>query len=84
MSPHLDASPWPQELPLPSGSAVYDLIYNPLETALLRSARRAGLPAFSGLGMLAEQAALAFERWTGLAAPREALRRAVDLFEFPE
>jgi shikimate dehydrogenase len=84
MSPHIDASPWPQELPLPRGAAVYDLVYNPLETALLGAARRAGLPAFSGLGMLVEQAALAFERWTGLAAPRDAMRRAVDLFEFPE
>ncbi len=65
MAPHPDATPWPEALPLPQ-TAVYDLIYNPPETSLVRQARAAGLPAITGYGMLLEQAALAFARWTGI------------------
>jgi shikimate dehydrogenase len=65
MAPHVAASPWPQALALPE-TAVYDLVYNPRETNLVRAARAAGLPATTGLGMLMEQAALAFTRWTGV------------------
>ncbi len=78
MSPHTDASPWPAGLPLPQNAAVYDLVYNPRETKLVRMARAAGLPAVTGLGMLVEQAALAFEIWTGHVPPREALTAAIN------
>lgn len=71
MTPNVDASPWPADLPFPPGSAVYDLVYNPRETLLVRDARRAGLPAATGYGMLVEQALLAFEIWTGCAVERE-------------
>ena len=77
MSPHPDASPWPAELPFPRGAAVYDLVYNPRETRLVAAARAAGLPAANGLGMLVEQAAIAFELWTGHPAPREAMFQSV-------
>ncbi len=77
MFPQTDASPWPEELPFPAGVAVYDLVYNPAETRLVRAARAAGLRAANGLGMLVEQAALAFEVWTGRAVPRRALWEAV-------
>jgi shikimate dehydrogenase len=77
MAPAVAGSPWPAELRFPPGAVVYDLVYNPPETAFLRAARLAGLPAFNGLGMLVEQAALSFERWTGQTAPREAMREAV-------
>jgi len=50
---------------LGSKPAVYDLIYSPAETALLKQARELGLAAVNGLGMLAAQAALSFELWTG-------------------
>jgi len=80
MYPHIDASPWPAEVPLPQGAALYDLIYNPAETVLVREARAAGLPATTGLGMLIEQAALAFESWTGLSVPRKPLWAAVPEF----
>jgi len=66
MSPNVDASPWPEGVRMREGMAVYDLIYNPRETKLVRDARAAGLPAITGLGMLVEQAALAFTRWTGV------------------
>ena len=77
MQPHEDESPWPGNLPFPGNAAIYDLVYNPRATLLVKRAREAGLPAVTGLGMLIEQAALAFERWTGLEAPREAMQKAV-------
>jgi shikimate dehydrogenase len=73
MSPTVDASPWPEDLPLPAGCAVYDLVYNPSKTAFLKLARRQDAPAAGGLGMLVEQAALAFEIWTGLRPPVDRL-----------
>jgi shikimate dehydrogenase len=76
MSPHPDASPWPDGLSFPPGAFIYDLVYNPPETALVRDARKAGLAACNGLGMLVRQAALAFEIWTGQAAPLEAMLQA--------
>lgn len=73
MHPKIDVSPWPNGLPFPHNAAVYDLVYNPRETKLARDARAAGLPATTGLGMLVEQAALAFEIWTDCSPPRETL-----------
>jgi len=78
MSPNADASPWPENLPFPPDAAVYDLVYNPRETKLVRDARAAGLPATTSLGMLIEQAALAFEIWTGCNPPRTDLWNAVE------
>jgi shikimate dehydrogenase len=60
-----NASPWPSEIPLPAGAFVYDLIYNPRETALMRQARAAGCATANGLGMLLRQGALSFAIWTG-------------------
>lgn len=77
MYPDVTASPWPEELPFPTGAFVYDLVYNPRETVLVRQARQAGCLAAGGLGMLVEQAALAFEIWTGRPAPRPAMMQAV-------
>jgi shikimate dehydrogenase len=77
MIPHPDDSPWPEDLLLPAGAAIYDLIYKPLETRLMRQARLAGLAAVNGLGMLVEQGALSFERWTGASADRAAIWAAV-------
>jgi shikimate dehydrogenase len=75
MFPNITESPWPAGRPLPSKAVVYDLIYYPAETMLMKAAscRR------NGLGMLVEQAALAFEIWTGLPAPRAEMRRAAEL-----
>jgi len=78
MHPDVSRSPWPDGLPFPHGAAVYDLVYNPVETQLVRKARQTGHPAVTGLGMLVEQAALAFERWTGREAPRQVMRRAAE------
>jgi len=54
-----------------------DLAYNPRETGFMVAARLAGARAENGLGMLLHQAALAFERWTGQAAPMEAYAAAL-------
>jgi shikimate dehydrogenase len=70
--------PWPDELAFPSRAAVYDLVYQPRETVLIRRARAAGLPAENGLGMLLEQAALSFELWTGRKVPLDVLKNALE------
>lgn len=56
---------------------VYDTIYNPPETGLLRAARRVGARAANGLGMLLHQGARAWEIWTGRPAPLDVMRRAL-------
>jgi shikimate dehydrogenase len=68
--PEDDISPWPDRLMLPQAAVVYDLVYDPRETALIRQARMAGLRTASGIGMLVEQVALSFEILTGLKPPR--------------
>lgn len=55
---------------------VYDLVYQPPETALVRSARKVGLCAESGLGMLIAQAAIQVEIWTGHRPPRATMEAA--------
>jgi shikimate dehydrogenase len=71
MAPNIDGSPWPENLPFPPHAAIYDLVYNPRETKLVQEACLQGLQATTGLGMLVEQAALAFEIWTGHRPSRE-------------
>lgn len=55
---------------VPPGAMVYDIVYAPLETPLLAEARKRGLRTFDGLEMLIGQAAVAFERFFGMPAPR--------------
>ena len=78
MTPNVDQSPWPEKTAFPAQAVVYDLVYNPRETKLVREARCEGLTATTGLGMLIEQAALAFEIWTCTQPPRKVLFEAVD------
>lgn len=56
---------------------VYDLVYNPLETPLLRRAKQMGCPVLSGVEMFLRQAAEQFRLWTGLHPPLDALRERV-------
>jgi len=58
---------------------VYDLIYTPEETALLRDAKQAGCRTLGGLAMLVGQAAEQFRLWTGLEAPVDVMWRAVSM-----
>lgn len=78
MSPNIDKSPLPANLSLPSNTLIYDLVYNPGETKLVKDARAQGLNATTGLGMLIEQAALSFEIWTGHNPSRAIMRASVE------
>lgn len=81
MTPHIDGLPWEPGVNFSSQQAVYDLVYNPPQTRLLQKARADGAQVIGGLGMLIWQGAIAFERWTGVAAPVDVMRRTVtDIF----
>ena len=62
---------------LPASAVVMDIVYNPLETELLRQARRRGCTVISGVSMFVYQGALQFELWTGRRAPLQVMRQAV-------
>lgn len=74
MSPDINETPVPMRL-LKSTPVVFDIVYNPIQTRLLREAQAAGASTISGLDMLAWQGALAFEKWTGLKAPLELMKK---------
>jgi shikimate dehydrogenase len=74
MSPNVDKSLVPQELLRPE-MVVFDVIYNPEKTRLLADADKAGAATIGGLDMLVWQGALAFELWTGIKAPVEAMKK---------
>lgn len=71
-------NPLPKSVRLPSGLIVADIIYQPLETPLLKQARELGLETHNGLGMLLHQAALAFELWTGEEMPVDTIAIAIE------
>jgi 3-dehydroquinate dehydratase / shikimate dehydrogenase len=56
---------------------VFDLVYNPLETPLLRLARQQSIPIITGIEMFVQQGARQFEIWTGKPAPEEEMLRVV-------
>jgi len=62
---------------LPDGATVFDLVYVPAETPLLAAARARGIRAANGSEMLIQQAAIAFERWTGVGGMAGVMRDAV-------
>ena len=62
---------------LREAATVFDLVYVPAETPLLAAARARGLRAANGSEMLIAQAAIAFERWTGIAGMDGVMRNAV-------
>ncbi len=76
MFPHVDESPWPEGVPFPPGAVLYDLVYNPPVTALMRQAEAAGARAIGGLGMLVLQGALSFEQWVGIVPSVDIMREA--------
>lgn len=73
MSPDVERTLVTSDL-LRQGLVVCDIVYNPIKTKLLREAERAGAETINGLNMLLWQGALAFEKWTGVAAPLELMR----------
>ena len=77
MYPHGgEDTPIPKEL-LDPGHVVFDMVYRPLKTRLIRDAEALGCKTLPGIEMLIQQAALQFETWTGAPAPVIAMRSAV-------
>jgi len=74
MIPEVDRTPIPFNL-LNSHHLVFDTIYNPVETRLLREAKERGCRTVSGLTMFLHQGAAQFERWTGKKAPFSIMER---------
>jgi 3-dehydroquinate dehydratase / shikimate dehydrogenase len=64
----------PEEL---NARLVFDLVYSPLDTPLLRMARQKGIAVISGVEMFVQQGARQFEIWTGKPAPEEEMLRVV-------
>jgi len=62
---------------LPPSATVFDCVYVPAETPLVAAARARGLRAANGSEMLIAQAAIAFERWTGVGGMVDVMRAAV-------
>jgi len=62
-----------------NASLVFDMVYNPLETPLLKLAKARGIPVVSGLEMFVQQGARQFEIWTGKPAPEAEMLRVVEL-----
>ena len=80
MHPNLDETPFEPNW-LSDSTLVFDTVYNPEQTLLLKQARLRGCPTVGGIEMFIRQAARQFELFTGVAAPRdymtETLRRAM-------
>jgi 3-dehydroquinate dehydratase/shikimate dehydrogenase len=71
-------SPWPATAHR-AGSVALDMVYDPIDTRMLREARAAGALTVSGLEMLLAQAVGQFEAWTGMHAPQDVMRQALSL-----
>lgn len=76
MYPHVNEVIIPTDLLSPN-QVVFDIVYNPIQTALLRQAQKRGCPIIQGYEMLVYQGAAQFELWTGVKAPVEVMMRAV-------
>jgi len=72
MFPHTDGCFFQSAIP---AEVVFDMVYNPIETELVRRATAQGLTIISGLQMFLEQAARQYEIWTGAAAPRTVMEK---------
>ena len=78
-------APWLQALEpvIRPGMTVLDMVYTPRRTELLDAAGAAGATVVDGLSMLIYQGARSFELWTGMPAPVDVMRRALDAEEQP-
>jgi shikimate dehydrogenase len=74
MSSDVDETPVPARL-LKPGLIVFDIVYNPIKTRLLKEAEAAGAQTIGGLDMLVWQGAIAFEQWTGQKAPLDLMKK---------
>jgi 3-dehydroquinate dehydratase / shikimate dehydrogenase len=78
MHPNVDASAFGDRIPeLSDKTLVFDTVYNPMETKLLKQAKAAGAKTVGGVDMFVRQAARQFEAWTAKPAPAEVMRRVI-------
>jgi shikimate dehydrogenase len=75
MFPNVKETPIPVRL-IQRGQIVFDVIYNPAQTRLLTASAKKGAKVISGVEMLVQQGAAAFEIWTGRKAPVDTMREA--------
>lgn len=78
MFPNVNASPFHTDIAFRKDHIVMDLIYHPLQTALLKNAHKAGARTISGLEMFLHQGAQAFELWTGETMPLPKVRKVIE------
>ncbi|MGO9481081.1 MAG: shikimate dehydrogenase [Candidatus Kryptoniota bacterium] len=78
MSPSVDESIMVADGGDYDGKIFFDLVYNPVQTKFLRDAKKKNATTISGLEMLYQQAAKAFELWTGVAMPLDKVRAKLD------
>jgi 3-dehydroquinate dehydratase/shikimate dehydrogenase len=79
MHPNVDASPLDgQSAPFTADTLVFDTIYNPMKTKLLKQAEASGAKTVGGVEMFVRQAAGQFTVWTGKPAPTEVMRRVIE------
>jgi shikimate dehydrogenase len=76
MSPRKEESPLPAAF-LDTRLVVMDIVYNPLDTRLLRDAKKRGCKTVDGVGMLVHQGAESLRIWLGIEAPTDVMREAV-------
>ncbi|MBM3309412.1 MAG: shikimate dehydrogenase, partial [Candidatus Altiarchaeales archaeon] len=76
MTPKVDETPIDTRL-LKKGLVVMDIVYNPVETKLLKEARKRGCKTISGVGMLVNQGAESLKIWLGIKPPVDVMRDAV-------
>lgn len=77
MDPHTEQTCVPQHCFHPN-LTVMDIVYNPLDTRLLKDAREAGCPTIRGIEMFLQQAVAQFELWTGHPAPTPVMRQVLE------
>jgi 3-dehydroquinate dehydratase/shikimate dehydrogenase len=73
MFPHVNACFFEEKIP---AEVVFDMVYNPLETTLIKRCKDQGKQPIQGLSMFIEQAARQFEIWTSTSAPRAVMEKA--------
>ncbi|MEE2753617.1 MAG: shikimate dehydrogenase [Candidatus Latescibacterota bacterium] len=77
MHPYPNASPLMNDAAIRPDLILYDTVFNPLETTLMRQFKAKGASAFGGLDMLVFQGARSFEIWTGTEPPIDVMKQAV-------
>jgi shikimate 5-dehydrogenase len=78
MHPKVGESPFGDRAPkLGAAHVVFDTIYNPMKTRLIREAESAGAKTVGGVEMFVHQAAAQFRAWTGMEAPAEKMREVI-------